>query len=60
MTSGQVSDPAHHLSPATLRRIDSTIFALERATSDEIAVVVAARMVFDGAPRGVVQLHPVR
>ena len=39
-THGWVSDPAHHLSPATVRRIDSTIFALERATSDEMAVVV--------------------
>ena len=39
-THGWVSDPAHHLSPETVRRIDSTIFALERATSDEMAVVV--------------------
>ncbi|HSQ28314.1 MAG TPA: TPM domain-containing protein [Gemmatimonadaceae bacterium] len=39
-THGWVSDPAHHLSPETTRRIDSTIFALERATSDEMAVVV--------------------
>jgi len=39
-THGWVSDPAHHLSQATVRRIDSTIFALERATSDEMAVVV--------------------
>ncbi|HEU4787470.1 MAG TPA: hypothetical protein VFS57_08685, partial [Gemmatimonadaceae bacterium] len=30
-THGWVSDPAHHLSPATVRRIDSTIFDLERA-----------------------------
>jgi uncharacterized protein len=37
---GWVADPAHHLAPETVRRIDSTIFALERATSDEIAVVV--------------------
>ena len=39
-THGWVSDPAHHLSPETVRRIDSTIFALERTTSDEMAVVV--------------------
>src|SRR5215831_1895803 len=39
-THGWVSDPAHHLSPETVRRIDSTIFALERATSNEMAVVV--------------------
>ena len=39
-THGWVSDPAHHLAPETVRRIDSTIFALERATSDEMAVVV--------------------
>lgn len=39
-TRGWVSDPAHHLSSETVRRIDSTIFALERATSDEMAVVV--------------------
>ena len=39
-THGWVSDPAHHLSPETVRRIDSTIFALERSTSDEMAVVV--------------------
>jgi len=39
-THGWVSDPAHHLSSETVRRIDSTIFALERATSDEMAVVV--------------------
>jgi uncharacterized protein len=39
-TRGWVSDPAHHLSPETVRRIDSTIFALERTTSDEMAVVV--------------------
>ena len=39
-THGWVSDPAHHLSPETVRRIDSTIFALERSASDEMAVVV--------------------
>ena len=39
-THGWVSDPAHHLSAETVRRIDSTIFALERTTSDEMAVVV--------------------
>jgi len=39
-THGWVSDPAHHLSPETVRRIDSTIFALERTTSNEMAVVV--------------------
>src|SRR6476469_2066563 len=39
-THGWVSDPSHHLSSETVRRIDSTIFALERATSDEMAVVV--------------------
>lgn len=39
-THGWVSDPAHHLSGETVRRIDSTIFALERATSAEMAVVV--------------------
>jgi uncharacterized protein len=37
---GWVADPAHHLSAETVRRIDSTISALERATSDEMAVVV--------------------
>jgi uncharacterized protein len=39
-THGWVSDPAQHLSAETVRRIDSTIFALERTTSDEMAVVV--------------------
>ena len=39
-THGWVSDPSHHLSQETVRRIDSTIFALERTTSDEMAVVV--------------------
>ena len=39
-THGWVSDPAHHLSAETVRRIDSTIFAFERATSNEMAVVV--------------------
>lgn len=39
-THGWVADPAHHLAPETVRRIDSTIFALERSTSDEMAVVV--------------------
>ena len=36
-----VADPAHHLKPATVTAIDSTISALERETSSEIAVVVA-------------------
>jgi uncharacterized protein len=35
-----VSDPARHLRPATVARIDSTISALERETTAEIAVVV--------------------
>lgn len=39
-THGWVSDPGHHLSAGTVRGIDSTIFALERTTSDEMAVVV--------------------
>ena len=39
-TRGWVSDPAHHLRPETVRRIDSVIFALERETSAEMAVVV--------------------
>ncbi|HEY0997665.1 MAG TPA: TPM domain-containing protein [Gemmatimonadaceae bacterium] len=39
-TRGWVSDPAHHLAPATVARIDSIIFALERASSVEMAVVV--------------------
>lgn len=39
-TGGWVSDPAHHLHAATVARIDSVIFALERETSVEMAVVV--------------------
>jgi uncharacterized protein len=39
-STGWVSDPAHHLAPATIAAIDSTIFALERATGVEMAVVV--------------------
>ncbi len=39
-TGGWVSDPAHHLAPATVARIDSIVFALERASSVEMAVVV--------------------
>jgi uncharacterized protein len=39
-TQGWVSDPAHHLAPATVARIDSIIFALERTASVEMAVVV--------------------
>jgi uncharacterized protein len=35
-----VSDPARHLRPETVVRIDSTISALERETSAELAVVV--------------------
>jgi len=37
---GWVSDPAHHLSAATIATIDSTAADLERSTSAEIAVVV--------------------
>lgn len=39
-TRGWVSDPARHLQPATVAAIDSVIFALERETSAELAVVV--------------------
>jgi uncharacterized protein len=39
-TRGWVSDPARHLRPATVAAIDSVIFALERETSAEMAVVV--------------------
>lgn len=35
-----VADPAKHLRPATVARMDSTISALERETSAELAVVV--------------------
>jgi uncharacterized protein len=39
-TRGWVSDPAGHLGAGTKARIDSVIFALERETSAEMAVVV--------------------
>ena len=39
-TKGWVSDPARHLQPATVAAIDSLVFALERETSAELAVVV--------------------
>ena len=39
-TRGWVADPAHHLRPATVAAIDSVVFALERETSAEMAVVV--------------------
>ncbi|MEX2178231.1 MAG: TPM domain-containing protein [Gemmatimonadaceae bacterium] len=40
-TSGSwVADPGRHLSPATVAAIDSTISALERETTAELAVVV--------------------
>src|SRR5436190_13959682 len=35
-----VSDAQHHLSPATVARIDSVVNAVERANGTEIAVVV--------------------
>lgn len=54
---GWVSDPAHHLKPETVAAIDSTVLALERETSAEMAVVVLDSLDGLGAQEAALLLH---